>query len=94
MAEHTLGRKLVDRHETVRIFGEEYKLNARVVKLNSFSGHADKADLMAFCGNIGRQAQIFLVHGEEQQSLALQESLKTEGFSHVSIPNRADEITL
>ncbi|MCB0834375.1 MAG: MBL fold metallo-hydrolase [Bacteroidetes bacterium] len=94
MAEHTLGRKLVDRHETVRIFGEEYKLNARVVKLNSFSGHADKADLMAFCGNIGRQAQIFLVHGEEQQSLAFKESLKAEGFSHVSIPNRADEITL
>ncbi len=42
MAEHTLGRRLVDREEQVRIFGEEYRLKANVVKLNSFSGHADR----------------------------------------------------
>src|SRR5690606_12453366 len=42
MAPHTLGRRLVEKQPVVKIFGEEYQLNAQVVTINGFSGHADR----------------------------------------------------
>ncbi|NUM80806.1 MBL fold metallo-hydrolase [bacterium] len=76
MAEHTLGRKLIDKEERIKIFGEEYQLKAQVVKINSFSGHADKNDLMRFINNIGRKTKIFLVHGENEAA----DTLRTKIF--------------
>lgn len=87
MAEHTLGRKLIDKEERIKIFGEEYQLKAQVVKINSFSGHADKNDLMRFINNIGRKTKIFLVHGEMTQCGPFAESLRAEGFASVHIPD-------
>ncbi|MCA9115866.1 MAG: MBL fold metallo-hydrolase, partial [Planctomycetaceae bacterium] len=53
--------------ETVKIFGREYTVRARIEKLNGLSAHADVEDFrwwfeqMAQQGGIG---QAFLVHGE------------------------------
>lgn len=88
MAEHTLGRKLVDKISPIKIFGEEYAVNANVVKLNSFSGHADKNDLMKFVKKVGKQASVFLVHGEETQSQPFAAALRVEGFNNVTVPDR------
>jgi len=44
MAHNTLGRRLADRLEEVRIFGETYKRNAQVKIMNEFSAHADQQD--------------------------------------------------
>ena len=52
-AEHTLGRKIVEREPVVKIFGEEYNLNAEVVVFNSLSAHADSNELLQYC-KIGR----------------------------------------
>ncbi|MCP5107533.1 MAG: MBL fold metallo-hydrolase, partial [bacterium] len=41
MAAHTLGRKLVEKAKSVKIFGKSYKVNAEVKTLNAFSAHAD-----------------------------------------------------
>ena len=46
MAANTLGRRLVEKEEVVKIFGEEYQRNAEVVVLNTFSAHADKDALV------------------------------------------------
>ena len=46
-AESTLGRRLVEKREEVRIFGEPYRLRARVEVLNGFSAHADHDALLA-----------------------------------------------
>lgn len=94
MAEHTLGRKLVDKAETVKIFGDMFSVKARVHKINSFSGHADRTDLLNFTELVGKQASVFLVHGEEAQSVPFAESLKSNGFRHVEIPERLQKITL
>ncbi|HMW33917.1 MAG TPA: MBL fold metallo-hydrolase, partial [bacterium] len=94
MAEHTLGRKLVDKAETVKIFGDTFSVKARVHKINSFSGHADRTDLLNFTELVGKQASVFLVHGEEAQSVPFAESLKSNGFRHVEIPERLQKITL
>ena len=87
-ADHTLGKKLVDRWEKVRIFGEEYSLKAEVAVMNSFSAHADHNDLLNYVGRFDqrRLQKIFLVHGEKKRAEKFAESLKEKGVDRVSIP--------
>jgi metallo-beta-lactamase family protein len=78
-AEHTLGRKLVEEWDTVPIFGVPTRRRARVVQFNGFSAHADRNDLLAYVRAIQPMPQkVFVVHGEERQSLAFAMTLKTE----------------
>jgi metallo-beta-lactamase family protein len=77
MAENTLGRKLVDGDEFIKIFDQMYKVNAEIVILESFSAHADKDDLDKFIKEIKGLKKIMLVHGETTQSEAFAERIKT-----------------
>ena len=52
MAENTLGRKIVERQNRVRIFGETYQLRAEVAILNVFSAHAGADDLAEFATQV------------------------------------------
>ena len=87
-APDTLGRRLVEGAETVRIFGEEHKVRADVVVLNGFSGHADHAELMAWASGFHKPPQqTFLVHGDPESAQALAASLKSElRFKGVHVP--------
>ncbi len=87
MAKHTLGRRIVERQRKLRIFGLERDLNARVEVINSFSAHADRDELLEFVESCGKELKgIFIVHGDEDQSLALGEHLKSKGFEGVVVP--------
>jgi metallo-beta-lactamase family protein len=87
-APDTLGRRLVEKQPVVRVFGEEYRLRARVEVINGFSAHADREELLAWVRQFTRRpAHTFVVHGEEEASLALQEALAGElGFADVVVP--------
>jgi len=87
-APNTLGRRIVEGEETVRIFGEEFPLRAKVETLTGFSGHADRDGLLAWAGAMRKKpTRTFVVHGEEEAATALAESLRTDlGFSLVEIP--------
>ncbi len=87
-APNTLGRRLVDREPRVRIFGEEYELKAQVEKINGFSAHADRDELLAWTGHLrARPLHTFIVHGEEDASLAFAESLRQlHQFPEVQVP--------
>jgi metallo-beta-lactamase family protein len=81
MAENTLGRRLVERHREVRVFGETYQLRAEVEVLNAFSAHADSDDLMALARRVaegGTLRKVFVVHGEPKRSTPLIERLRAE----------------
>ena len=93
MAEDTLGRRIVDRVPFVRIFGVEYELNAEVVIINSFSGHADKNELVDFVQHCLPLKRIFLVHGDYAQSKALFETLTEKGLD-VYLPAKDEEVLL
>jgi metallo-beta-lactamase family protein len=93
MAKDTLGRKIVERERVVRIFGVECELNAEVVVINALSGHADKNDLVNFVSACLPLKRIFLVHGEEEQSQILADTLAQSGRD-VYIPSKDEEVEL
>jgi len=93
MAQDTLGRRIVDRDRLVRIFGVEYELNAEVVIINAFSGHADKNELVEFVDGCLPLKRIFLVHGDEAQTLALYDVLIAKGLKTL-IPFKGEEVLL
>lgn len=93
MAQHTLGRRLVERRPRVKIWGLERDLRARVEVLNAFSAHADRNDLLAYVNECGDVRRVFLVHGEPDQQEPLRASL-TERGCRVHAPEHGDIIEL
>lgn len=86
-AEHTLGRRLVEHADPVKIFGEEHRLRARVHTINALSAHADRTELMAYFEAMGLgMEKAFCIHGEEEQTGALAELLRGKGVKDVAIP--------
>jgi metallo-beta-lactamase family protein len=75
-AENTLGWKIREGHETVKIFGDEYTVKADVEIMDSFSGHADHSELVEYFQAIkGAKKKVWLVHGETSRSEAMCEAL-------------------
>lgn len=96
-AQHTLGRRIVERHREVKIFGVMRRLAAEVVVLNGFSAHADQKDLLEFAEavrNQGKLRQVLLVHGEPPAQETLMSKLSELGFPTVSAPGQGEKIRL
>lgn len=65
-AEGTIGRKLVEGVKTVKLFGEEINVNARIATLAGISGHADKNMLLDWLSNISSTVKtVFVNHGND-----------------------------
>ncbi|GIV55820.1 MAG: MBL fold hydrolase [Candidatus Kapaibacterium sp.] len=95
MAEHTLGRRLADGADRVRILGEEFRVRARIEQLHSMSAHADQEELAAYLGQLrGRAETIFLVHGEPAAQTLMAERLREDGWQDVRIPTRGESVEL
>jgi metallo-beta-lactamase family protein len=81
-AQHTLGRRIVERQETLRIFGDDVPLRGRVEILNGYSAHADRSELRrwldAVRGQSKRKLPVFLVHGEPTAQDAFAGTLANE----------------
>ena len=95
-APHTLGRRLVEGQSTVKIFGEEYSLKARVETINGFSAHADRNELLDYARQLGakRLKSVFVVHGEEASSQALAYGLNSLGVENAIVPQLGEEFEL
>jgi len=92
-AEHTLGRRLVERVPKLKIYGKEYRLRARVQKMNGFSAHADRDELATYIKQIPGLRKVFVVHGEESASLGFAAYLARMGIkAHVPSPGEAVEL--
>jgi metallo-beta-lactamase family protein len=95
-AENTLGWKLRSGHKEVNIFGEPHRVRADIEILDSFSGHADHSELLAWFDRItGSRKQVWLVHGETGRSAALHEALSREHPERsVAVAKRGQTVTL
>jgi len=93
MAQDTLGRRIVEKDPIVKIFGIEYELNAEVVVINAFSGHADQKELLEYVTGCLPLKRVFLVHGEFEQAQTLAGILNEKGVN-VYIPDKDEEVLL
>lgn len=92
-AQNTLGYRIRSGDETVKIFGKEYKLRAKVEIMDSFSGHADHSELMEYFAEIeGPKKKVWLVHGEEDRSQALCKALQAVHDGEVSVATLDAEV--
>ncbi len=86
-APHTLARRIAERREIIRVFGEEYQLNAEVATINGFSGHADRSELLDWVGHLNKPPRhTFIVHGDEQVSLDFAQELRKVGIKNAAVP--------
>ncbi len=85
-AQHTLGRRIVEREPEIKIFGVKHELNAEVQVLNALSAHAGRGELVEFGQRFaGRARKVLLVHGEPPSQKALAQQLHEAGCQSVSI---------
>ena len=84
----TLGYNIVKGDKTVKIFGEEIAVNARIEYIEGYSGHADQDGLMNFVYSFRtkKPKNIFLVHGEPEAQDVLKEKIESETGIPVVIP--------
>jgi len=95
-AEHTLGRRILDGHRRVSIFGEKYTVRAQVESIDGYSAHADRAELLSYVRRLNPRSirNTFLVHGDEENSFALAEGLKELGLRDVKVPEPGEKVTI
>lgn len=73
-AEHTLGRRIVERQPKLRIYDRFFDLKAQVEVLNGLSAHADALDFRWWIDHMSQDrgiGQAFIVHGEPASALGL-----------------------
>jgi len=96
MAEHTLGRRIVEKQPVLKVFGEEVPLRAQVKILNGYSAHADRTELTSWLGRVRstspEMGPVWLVHGEPEAQDPLAESLRSDGYT-VSAPEAGKRVT-
>lgn len=92
----TLGRRIVEGLDVVKLYGEEYPLNCQVESLNEYSAHADKTDLLDFFRryNPKKVKRVFLVHGDEEQIAALALGIANLGYKNVETPKLGDNFEI
>lgn len=76
-AEGTRGRAMLRGAEEIKIHGKYYRVNAEIKEISSFSGHADRTEIMQWLSNFKIcPKKIFLNHGEPKSSEALRKMIE------------------
>lgn len=81
----TLGRRIVDGAEKIKLWGETYPVRASVHTIGGLSAHGDQQDLMDWYGTFENRPPVYLVHGEPRAQKALMMKMKQELDAPVSI---------
>ncbi len=94
-AEGTLGRRIVNGDDTVRIFGEEIQVNAKIYTINGLSAHADRDGLLDWASHFrGSNPMTFVVHGEERAAFDFSRTLESELALRTYVPDWGETVEL
>lgn len=95
-AEGTLGWRLLNGQQTLSIKGKDHQVLANIEKIDVFSGHGDRDDLIKFVGMQSPETlkTVFLVHGEYESMEAFKATLAEAGYPQVIIPKKGENFTL
>ena len=79
--EGTLGRRLLEGAKTVKLFGEEIAVRARIINFKGLSSHADRSHLLGWASHFTpAPQQVFVVHGDAPVTEIFAESLNERGI--------------
>lgn len=90
----SLGARIQDpKWKEISIFGEMHAINAKITRIEAFSGHGDYNEMKAFlnCQDKSVVKKTFLVHGEYKVQQYYKNVLTEDGFKKVKIPAWGDE---
>lgn len=94
-APYTLGRRIAEKEPYVRIYGEEFALNAEVHTLYAYSAHADHSDLLEWARPRAQTTgTAFVVHGDPEPAATLAGGLRDLGYNKVIVPKRGDKFSV
>lgn len=94
-AEGTRGRSLVDKAPAIKIFGEQVPVNCKVENVASFSGHADRDELLAWLSKINEKPKMtFVVHGENPGMAAYAQTIRQKLGWNVVEPEYLESVSL
>jgi metallo-beta-lactamase family protein len=95
-AEHTLGRRILQGQEQVPIFGERYILRAQVERIDGYSAHADRDELLEYIQKLSpsQLKRVLVVHGDEESSLGFEQALQSIGVRKTKLPEIGESITI
>lgn len=106
MANHTLGRRILEEGQAyeangrsgpaplLKVLGKEYPLKAKVTRIDGFSAHADRDEMMRFLKDSNLNIKrIALVHGEEEQCVAFGDTLRKAGYD-TTVPRHGESISV
>ena len=90
----SLGARIQDPgRKKISIFGEMHPINAKIMRIEAFSGHGDYKEMKDFinCQDKSAVRQTFLVHGEYEVQEFYSKILAEDGFRKVEIPAFGEE---
>jgi metallo-beta-lactamase family protein len=92
----TLGAKIMRGEKVVSIFGVKYKVRAQIENIQSYSGHADRNELLRYLStqNPKTVKQLFVIHGEDEARAGFAEQLASAGYENVAIPKYKEEFEI
>ena len=86
-AKGTLGRIILEGADSVRIHGQTHTVNARIAKINAFSAHADRDELLRWLSGIeSAPRHVFVTHGEPTSAHAFAQVLEERFGWGASVP--------
>ena len=90
----TLGRRIVDGAETVKFYGDEYRVRIQLHTIGGLSAHGDQADLIAWYEVFQNRPPVYLVHGETKAQQALATKMRADLGATVAIAERGQTIQI
>lgn len=85
-AQGTLGRLLVDGKKEIKMFGDEFKVRARIETIGGLSAHAGQSELIAWAAGFSGEPKFILIHGEATALDALSQKLWLDKRIRSDIP--------
>lgn len=91
----TRGAALAAGERQLRIYGEDVRIRAEVIQMESLSAHADSDGLIEWMKTAGREPRMtYITHGEPEASDALRVRIKRELGWRVRVPEHLESILL
>ncbi len=90
----TLGRRIVDGAETVKLWGDEYRVRINVHTVGGLSAHGDQADLIDWYKAFENKPPVFLVHGERKAQNVLAKKMRKELNAPVVVAEHGQKVEI